>query len=76
LILRNLSQQVVQFNWVYFYDWVQINSIHCWESGLFYQILYSEVSDHLSEYATLKAMGVYLQTYLLLEFFKVVFNLA
>lgn len=30
-----------------------------------YQILYSEVSDHLSEYATLKAMG-YTQTYLLL----------
>ena len=30
-----------------------------------YQILYSEVSDHLAEYATLKAMG-YTQTYLLL----------
>lgn len=30
-----------------------------------YQILYSEVSDHLAEYATLKAMG-YTQQYLLL----------
>lgn len=30
-----------------------------------YQILYSEVSDHLAEYATLKAMG-YTQTYLLI----------
>lgn len=30
-----------------------------------YQILYSEVSDHLAEYATLKAMG-YTQNYLLL----------
>ncbi len=29
-----------------------------------YQILYSEVSDHMAEYATLKAMG-YTQTYLL-----------
>lgn len=34
-----------------------------------YQILYSEVSDHLSEYATLKAMG-YSQTYLLLVIFQ------
>ena len=33
-----------------------------------YQILYSEVSDHLSEYATLKAMG-YTQRYLLLVVF-------
>ena len=40
-----------------------------------YQILYSEVSDHLSEYATLKAMG-YSQTYLLLVVFQEAFILA
>lgn len=34
-----------------------------------YQILYSEVSDHLAEYATLKAMG-YTDTYLLLVVFQ------
>ena len=40
-----------------------------------YQILYSEVSDHLSEYATLKAMG-YSQNYLLLVVFQEAFILA
>ena len=40
-----------------------------------YQILYSEVSDHLSEYATLKAMG-YTQTYLLLVVFQEALLLA
>lgn len=40
-----------------------------------YQILYSEVSDHLSEYATLKAMG-YSQTYLLLVVFQEALILA
>ncbi|WP_199197690.1 ABC transporter permease DevC [Chroococcidiopsis sp. CCALA 051] len=40
-----------------------------------YQILYSEVSDHLSEYATLKAMG-YTQTYLLLVVFQEALILA
>lgn len=40
-----------------------------------YQILYSEVSDHLPEYATLKAMG-YTQTYLLLVVFQEALILA
>lgn len=40
-----------------------------------YQILYSEVSDHLPEYATLKAMG-YTQTYLLLVVFQEALMLA
>jgi putative ABC transport system permease protein len=40
-----------------------------------YQILYSEVSDHLAEYATLKAMG-YTQTYLLLVVLQEAFILA
>ena len=40
-----------------------------------YQILYSEVSDHLPEYATLKAMG-YTQNYLLLVIFKEALILA
>jgi len=40
-----------------------------------YQILYSEVSEHLHEYATLKAMG-YTQTYLLLVVFQESFILA
>jgi len=40
-----------------------------------YQILYSEVSDHMPEYATLKAMG-YTQTYLLLVVFQEALILA
>ncbi len=40
-----------------------------------YQILYSEVADHLSEYATLKAIG-YKQTYLLLLVFQEAIILA
>ncbi|WP_009633628.1 ABC transporter permease DevC [Synechocystis sp. PCC 7509] len=40
-----------------------------------YQILYSEVSDHLPEYATLKAMG-YTQKYLLLVVFQEALILA
>ncbi len=40
-----------------------------------YQILYSEVSDHLPEYATLKAMG-YTQKYLLLVVFQEAIILA
>jgi putative ABC transport system permease protein len=40
-----------------------------------YQILYSEVSDHLAEYATLKAMG-YTQTYLLIVVFQEALILA
>lgn len=40
-----------------------------------YQILYSEVSDHMAEYATLKAMG-YTQTYLLLVVFQEAIILA
>ena len=40
-----------------------------------YQILYSEVSEHLPEYATLKAMG-YTQNYLLLVIFKEALILA
>lgn len=40
-----------------------------------YQILYSEVSDHLPEYATLKAMG-YTQKYLLLIVFQEALILA
>lgn len=40
-----------------------------------YQILYSEVSDHLPEYATLKAIG-YTQNYLLLVIFKEALILA
>ena len=40
-----------------------------------YQILYSEVSDHLAEYATLKAMG-YTQTYLLFVVFQEALILA
>jgi putative ABC transport system permease protein len=40
-----------------------------------YQILYSEVSDHLPEYATLKAMG-YTQKYLLLLVFQEALILA
>lgn len=40
-----------------------------------YQILYSEVSDHLPEYATLKAMG-YTDTYLLLVVFQEALILA
>lgn len=40
-----------------------------------YQILYSEVSDHLPEYATLKAMG-YTQTYLLVVVFQEALILA
>lgn len=40
-----------------------------------YQILYSEVSDHLAEYATLKAMG-YTQNYLLLVVFQEALILA
>ncbi len=40
-----------------------------------YQILYSEVSDHMAEYATLKAMG-YTQTYLLLVVFQEALILA
>lgn len=40
-----------------------------------YQILYSEVSDHLPEYATLKAMG-YTQTYLLIVVFQEALILA
>ena len=40
-----------------------------------YQILYSEVSDHMAEYATLKAMG-YTQTYLLVVVFQEALILA
>ena len=40
-----------------------------------YQILYSEVADHLPEYATLKAMG-YTDTYLLLVVFQEALILA
>ncbi len=40
-----------------------------------YQILYSEVANHLPEYATLKAMG-YTQTYLLLVVFQQALILA
>ena len=40
-----------------------------------YQILYSEVSDHLPEYATLKAIG-YTQNYLLFVIFKEALILA
>jgi putative ABC transport system permease protein len=40
-----------------------------------YQILYSEVSDHLAEYATLKAMG-YTHTYLLFVVFQEALILA
>lgn len=40
-----------------------------------YQILYTEVSDHLSEYATLKAMG-YTHTYLLSVVFQEALILA
>lgn len=40
-----------------------------------YQILYSEVSDHMSEYATLKAMG-YAHRYLLLVIFTEALILA
>jgi putative ABC transport system permease protein len=40
-----------------------------------YQILYSDVSDHLSEYATLKAMG-YTDAYLLLVVFQEALILA
>ncbi len=40
-----------------------------------YQILYSEVSDHLAEYATLKAMG-YTQRYLLFVVLQEAFILA
>lgn len=40
-----------------------------------YQILYNEVADHLSEYATLKAMG-YTQTYLLCVVFQEALILA
>ncbi len=40
-----------------------------------YQILYSEVSDHLAEYATLKAMG-YTQIYLLFVVFQEALILA
>lgn len=40
-----------------------------------YQILYSEVANHLPEYATLKAMG-YTQTYLLLVIFQQALILA
>lgn len=40
-----------------------------------YQILYSEVADHLPEYATLKAMG-YRQRYLLLVVFQEALMLA
>lgn len=40
-----------------------------------YQILYSEVSDHLAEYATLKAMG-YTQRYLLIVVLQEAFILA
>ena len=40
-----------------------------------YQILYSEVSDHLPEYATLKAIG-YKQTYLLMVVFQEALILA
>ena len=40
-----------------------------------YQILYSEVSEHLPEYATLKAMG-YTQTYLLFVVFQEALILA
>lgn len=40
-----------------------------------YQILYTEVSDHLSEYATLKAIG-YTQKYLLMVILQEAFLLA
>jgi putative ABC transport system permease protein len=40
-----------------------------------YQILYTEVSDHLSEYATLKAIG-YTQRYLLIVILQEAFLLA
>ncbi len=40
-----------------------------------YQILYTEVSDHLSEYATLKAIG-YTQRYLLIVILQEAFMLA
>jgi putative ABC transport system permease protein len=40
-----------------------------------YQILYTEVTDHLSEYATLKAIG-YTQNYLLMVIFQEAFMLA
>lgn len=40
-----------------------------------YQILYTEVADHLSEYATLKAIG-YTQNYLLMVIFQEAFVLA
>lgn len=40
-----------------------------------YQILYSDISDHLAEYATLKAMG-YTDTYLLVVVFQEALILA
>lgn len=40
-----------------------------------YQILYSDISDHLAEYATLKAMG-YTETYLLVVVFQEALILA
>lgn len=44
-------------------------------SVIVYQILYSEVTDHLSEYATLKAIG-YTQTYLFIVVFQEALILA
>jgi putative ABC transport system permease protein len=43
--------------------------------AIVYQILYADVSDHLSEYATFKAMG-YTHNYLLLIVFEQAFLLA
>ena len=40
-----------------------------WRFGFVYQILYTDVADHLAEYATLKAMG-YTDLYLLQVVFQ------